>query len=158
MVDIWMKRNSCTKGKAPCSVQNHLGQEKKREQKAASQLLLLSPPLLEARQCIENSTCLRPNALSSHLLLPYSCLLFHYRCSTELSSIYNHLIKRATKVEEQMLSLPSLDISLEKKPNFFFRERETCRKNLISSGDMRSIHSAMHEKRVALKLDSYFHG
>lgn len=36
MVDIWMKRNSCTKGKAPCSVQNHLGQEKKREQKAAS--------------------------------------------------------------------------------------------------------------------------
>ena len=67
----------------------------------------------------------------------------------ELSSIYNHLIKRATKVSNQMLSPLESNFF-----PFFFRQTCRARKNLISSGDMRSIY-CMHEKRA---LDSYFHG
>ena len=69
VVTWWMKRNSCTKGKAPCSVQNHLGQEKKENKRLLASFF---SPL--RRQCIENSTCLRPNALS-HLLLLFLPLL-----------------------------------------------------------------------------------
>ena len=65
-------------------MQNHLGQEKK-EQKAAPLLEGEEGGGGEARQCIENSTCLRPNG-RSHLALPQTNALT-FQCSTELSSI-----------------------------------------------------------------------